>query len=246
MTRAACHDIAGQALLVWPIGATEQHGPHLPVGADAMHAEWVATRAADSVADRFPIVVAPTLAFGSSDRHLAFGATMSVGTETYYHLLVDLVGSLVTDGFRRIFVVNGHGGNHEIIQLAARDVAAQREVKIAVGSWWTIAWDALVAAGAHERGRLPGHAGAFETSLLLAMRPDLVIPPLPHREDPGTTDPRRFRGDLRIERHGAFAELDGYSDSPDLGDRHLGRIYLDRSIDALAEQFVAVYSEGPA
>ena len=58
LTRARCREIAPDALLVWPVGATEQHGPHLPVGTDAMHAEWVATRAADLGADQIPVVIA--------------------------------------------------------------------------------------------------------------------------------------------------------------------------------------------
>ena len=102
---------------------------------------------------------------------------MSISTETYYRVLVDLTESLITDGFRRIFIVNGHGGNHELIQLVARDVALRRDATIAAGSWWTIAWDALVQDGAADAGTFPGHSGAFETSLVQAMRPDLVVPP---------------------------------------------------------------------
>lgn len=242
LTRARCREIAADCLLVWPVGSTEQHGPHLPVGTDTMHAEWVATRAADLAADQIPIVIAPTLPFGSSAHHLPFGGTMSISTETYYRVLVDLTESLVTDGFRRIFIVNGHGGNHELIQLVARDVALRRDATIAAGSWWTIAWDALVNDGAAEAGTFPGHSGAFETSLVQAMRPDLVVEPLPHRDELGTAERRRFLGDLRVERHGSWTAMDGWTDSPDLADATHGSDYLRHSVAALALQFLAVHA----
>jgi creatinine amidohydrolase len=242
LTRVRCRELAADCLLVWPVGATEQHGPHLPVGTDAMHAEWVATRAADLVADRIPVVIAPTLPFGSSAHHLPFGGTMSIATETYYRVLVDLTESLIADGFRRIFIVNGHGGNHELIQLVARDVALRRDATIAAGSWWTIAWDALVREGAADAGTFPGHSGAFETSLVQAMRPDLVVGPLPHREALGKVERRRFLGDLRVERHGSWTDMEGWTDSPDRATAERGAGYLDASIAALAAQFLAVHA----
>jgi creatinine amidohydrolase len=244
VNRSLCRELAPNALLVWPVGSTEQHGPHLPAGTDAMHAEWVATRAADLVADRIPVVIAPTLPFGSSAHHLPFGATMSISTENYYRVLVDLAESLVTDGFRRIFIVNGHGGNHELIQLVARDVALRRDAIIAAGSWWTIAWDALVNDGAAGTGSFPGHSGAFETSLVLAMHPELVVEPLPHRDQPGIGDGRRFLGDLRLERHDSWVSIDGWTDSPDLASPTLGRTYLSHAIEALAAQFLNVHAAG--
>lgn len=240
-TRERLREVADRALLVWPVGATEQHGPHLPTGTDALHAEWVAREAAVRAgAQGLTIVVAPTLRIGSSQHHLPFGGTMSLPTETYYRTVRAGVESLVTDGFRRVVVVNGHGGNHELIQLVVRDLALDlREVHLGAGSWWTIAWDALVAAGAAEVGRFPGHAGRFETSLMLAMRPDLVVQPLPHRDEPGTTDGRRFGADLRAEHAGSWQAIDGFGDSPDLADAELGRRWLDVSADAVAASYLA-------
>jgi creatinine amidohydrolase len=240
LTRVASRALAADGLVVWPVGATEQHGPHLPTGTDAMHAEWVAREAAVRAgALGVSVVVAPTLRIGSSAHHLPFGGTMSIPTETYLRVIRAGVESLAAGGFRRIFVVNGHGGNHELIQLAVRDLALELpDVHLAAGSWWAIAWDALVAAGAAEIGRFPGHAGRFETSLVLAMRPDLVVEPLPHRDDPGTTDPRRFGGDFRGEHSGFWQSIDGYGDSPDLASAELGRRWLDVASDAVAAAYV--------
>ncbi|MCC6832613.1 MAG: creatininase family protein [Thermoleophilia bacterium] len=240
-TRVRLRELSSEALCVWPVGATEQHGPHLPTATDAMHAEWVAREAAVRAAGLgVTVVVAPTLHIGSSAHHLPFGGTMSLPTETYYRVIRAGVESLVTDGFRRVMVVNGHGGNHELIQLAVRDLAlALSDVHLGAGSWWTIAWDALVAAGAAEIGRFPGHAGRFETSLVLALRPDLVVHPLPHRDEPGTTDPRRFGADVRAEHAGFWQSIDGYGDSPDLASAELGRRWLDVSADVVAAAYAA-------
>lgn len=248
LTRDRCRELGQEALLVWPIGSTEQHGPHLPVGTDAMGAEWIAETAAGRVADRLQIVLAPTLWLGSSAHHLPFGGTISLGTETYLRVLMEGATSLVQSGFERIFLLNGHGGNHELAQLAARDVALAQDVHIAAGSWWTIAWDALVAAGAADAGRFPGHAGRFETSLLLSMRPELVVQPLPHRDDPGPkTDTRRFGGDYRGEHHGSWRAIDGYGDSPDLADGEAGSRWLDAAATAVGDAFVEFQrsSDGP-
>ena len=117
--RAASND----AIAVVPLGATEQHGPHLPTGTDYFTVEWLAREGARLASEQVPVIVAPALPFGSSDHHFVFGGTISLSTETYYRVLRDVVGSLVKDGFSRIFLLNGHGGNHELAQLAARDVA---------------------------------------------------------------------------------------------------------------------------
>jgi len=239
LTRADLHDLASRALVVVPVGATEQHGPHLPTGTDFFHVEWIARDAAQRASESIPIVVTPTLPFGSSEHHFLFGGTISIPTTTYYDVVTAIAESLVRDGFGRIFIVNGHGGNHELVQLVARDLALRLPVAVAAASWWNAAWDVLVAEGAHEVGRLPGHAGRFETSLVLGMRPDLVREPLPHRDTPGSTDPRRFTPLVREERHGFWQSIDGYGDSPDLGTAELGARYLEVSAAELARAFVS-------
>ena len=90
-----------------------QQGAWVPVLALA-EATLLLSAVYDRAAADIAITVTPALPFGSSDHHLIFGATLSLRTETYYRVLNDLLRSLVTDGFRRIFLLNGHGGNHEL------------------------------------------------------------------------------------------------------------------------------------
>jgi len=205
------------------------------------------TRAAAKLAsDKIPVVVAPTLLFGSSQHHVPFGGTMSIGTETYYRLLVDLLESLIKGGYRRFFIVNGHGGNHELAQLAARDLALKHPVSIAAASFWTVAWDTLVALDAHKPGRLPGHAGFFETSLMLHLHGELIDKStLPHRDNVTSTDPRGWMRTYRAEHSGSWQAIDGYSDSPDRADAALGEKYFGAVVDTLSAAMIEFYEQCP-
>ncbi|MBL8176892.1 MAG: creatininase family protein [Bryobacterales bacterium] len=241
MNREQLRAAAADALVVLPIGATEQHGPHLPTGTDWFTIQAVAEESARIASAEIPVIVTPALPFGSSDHHLQFGGTLSLHTETYYRVLRELVESLVTDGFRRIFLLNGHGGNHEVAELAARDVALQREANVGAGSYWWMAWDGLVAAGGHLGRRLPGHAGDFETSMMLALRPDLAPGPLPHRDNPGDTDVRPRVVGWRTELHGFWKEIDGYTDSPDQATAENGQRFFAAITREVAKALVTFY-----
>ena len=240
LTRGEAQAAAPDTLVVLPVGATEQHGPHLPVGVDTYTVTHIARTAAAEAAQHIPVLVAPALPFGSSHHHLPFGGTLSLGTETYYRVLVDLIESLIVGGFRRVFVLNGHGGNNELIQLAVRDLALKHPVHLAAASYWTIAWDALAVAQATPSTELPGHSGAFETSLMLALRPELVRVPRPHRDDLPDFDPRRLPA-YRAELHGAWQRIDGYTDSPDQAQAEHGARYLQVITGEVARAYVEFY-----
>src|SRR4051812_9435761 len=98
MTREQLKALAPVALAVIPIGATEQHGPHLPVGTDFLCAERIARAAAEQAQADIPVLVTPPLPFGSSHHHLPFGGTMSLPTELYYRVLMELGQSLIVGG----------------------------------------------------------------------------------------------------------------------------------------------------
>jgi creatinine amidohydrolase len=237
LTRDEARALAPDALLVLPVGATEQHGPHLPVGVDTFAVEHIARAAANEAARHIPVVVAPTLPFGSSHHHLPFGGTLSLSTETYYRVLLDLLESLVTSGFRRVFILNGHGGNNELIQLAARDMALRHPASFGAASYWTVAAPVLAAAQAMPTTEMPGHSGEFETSLMLRLHPGLVRAPRPRRDDLPTVDPRRPLA-YRAELHGAWQEIEGYTDSPAWANAEHGARYLDAIVGAVAAAFV--------
>ena len=151
-------DVAGRAaatVLALPVGATEQHGPHLPLATDTEIAVVLARRLAESRPD---VVVAPALAYGSSGEHAGFPGTLSVGQEVVELTLVELIRS--ADAFAGVVVISTHGGNAQPVRRAVRRLTAEgRRVRV----WWPPSGDPTDA-----------HAGYTETSVLLAARPEVV------------------------------------------------------------------------
>ena len=148
------------ALVLVPLGSTEQHGPHLPLDVDSRVAARVAERVAGQLAGSRPVWVAPTLAFGSSGEHQAFPGTVSIGRPALEALLVELGRSLSTWAASTIFV-NGHGGNLSAVAAAVRTLRDEGRD----ASW--IGCTAMT---------VDAHAGRTETSLMLAIAPELVRP----------------------------------------------------------------------
>lgn len=236
LSRTDLGRLAGLATAVLPVGATEQHGPHLPTGTDHVIVERVAVAAAERV-DGAPVVVAPTIPVGYSEHHLPYGATISVSLDTLRRYLVECCESLIRSGFRRIFLLNGHGGNIDVIGDAAREVATRTGVPVASGSYWVIAWDALVALGAPESGLLPGHAGAFETALATAVRPDWVVREPPARDWRPRAYPTGFYPAYRVDDPAVWKRNDGYTDSPAGTDPSAGARYFEAIVAAVARAF---------
>jgi creatinine amidohydrolase len=228
LTREEIGALAPDALLVLPVGSTEQHGPHLATGTDALIATAVAERAA-AAARPETILLAPTLAYGASDHHLPFGGTLSVGVTTFQLVLRDLLASAASAGVKRVFLLNGHGGNAAACAIAVAE--ASRELGLVAAS--ALVSD-LVDPQAVE-GPVTGHAGSFETSLLLALDPDRVRPDLA-RPSPGGAARRRLPG-VVVGEPGRWQELDGFTDRPDEASRARGEQALQACVAAVAEAF---------
>ncbi|WOC13021.1 mycofactocin biosynthesis peptidyl-dipeptidase MftE [Gordonia sp. MP11Mi] len=143
--------------IVVPVGAVEQHGPHLPVDTDGRIAVDIAARAVESVANR-DVLLAPTIAYGASGEHEGFPGTVSIGAEVLERLIVEY-GRSVCRWAARVVFVNGHGGN--AFALAAAVALLRYEGRDA--TWWPCAFADADA-----------HAGDAETSLMLSMSPDAV------------------------------------------------------------------------
>ncbi|WP_399937469.1 creatininase family protein [Streptomyces sp. BBFR25] len=225
-----------QGIALLPIGSQEQHAGHLPMGTDTLLVEEVVDRALallDHDAPPAPEVVRlPALPFGHSPHHL-FAAAVSLSAATLGAVLDDVLDSLVTSGYRRVMVVNGHGGNDEIMRLAVKRFALRARVTVAACSYWTL------TEGEEGAGRpdvSPGHAGWFETSLMLAARPELVRTPVPARtpvEPPPLFDQPPHPG-LTVERHGEWERVDGSTDDASAADADRGGRLLDDRARGLA------------
>lgn len=225
-------DLLPDALVVLPIGATEQHGPHLPTGTDAFVAEAVASAAASRAVERTPrdLVLAPVLSFGASDHHLPFGGTLSLSPETMTAVLVDIARSVATDGGRRMVMVNGHGGNKGPCNSAGAAASTRHGVAVAYVDYWD-----LFPADA-DWPNVPGHAGAFETSLVLGLRPELVG----ERPSRGTQPAVPEASGVTVHANAAWGNIDGYTDRPADADADTGERWFDALADALADRLVTL------
>jgi creatinine amidohydrolase len=160
-TELGDHD--GTPTLLVPVGSCEQHGPHLPIGTDTL----IASAIAADVATRAPRrLVAPALAITASGEHQGFPGTLSIGTDVMAAVLVELVRSATWA--ERVVLVNGHGGNVDAMRRAAQ-VFEHEQRRVLV--WWP---DLAAATGEPASVRDDLHAGRIETSLLLALHPELV------------------------------------------------------------------------
>src|SRR5262249_26619177 len=123
MTAAELRSKAAEdAIVLLPVASTEQHGPHLATGVDTFLASEGCRRTALLVARQRPIVVAPTLWVGLAEHHVAFGGTFSVSMTTYHALLRELCGAILGAGFKKILIVNAHGGNSAALNALTTDL----------------------------------------------------------------------------------------------------------------------------
>jgi creatinine amidohydrolase len=162
-------------------------------------------------------------------------------------VLKDLLRSMVTSGARRVLVLNGHGGNHELNELAVRDVAREQPeaagIALAAASWWTLAAPLVATREGLAGVRVPGHAGQAETAMMLALRPDRVRAELlPSRDaDPslGTLIPG-----ARIEGEVPWTRFHGFTDSPATATAELGAELLDLAVAAVADAVTRLADAG--
>lgn len=239
LTREELNDLAPEATVVVPVGSTEQHGPHLPVCVDTAIVTHLVQLAAENIGDAFPLVVTPTLPFGFAHHHLPLGATISISSRVYVDVLTEIVKSLAASGFRRIVFVNGHGGNASAVSLAAQSVAYETEhpVHVAGTSYWHVAADVLADLDLDGAPK-PGHAGSFETSCLLAMRPDLVrIDKFPKREDAlqPLSELSDYASKATIRKVGIWEISDGRTDDSHAATAEIGEKVLADIADQVAK-----------
>ena len=229
LTREEITELAPDALLVLPVGSTEQHGPHLSTGTDAFLVSAVAHRAAERATRPPTILLAPTLPYGASAHHLPFGGTLSLEVTTFELALRDLLASAAGAGCRRVFILNGHGGNAAACASAAAQASRLHGIAVATGLFSDL------LTGEEVTGPVRGHAGFFETSLVLALdatrvRPHLATP------SPGGAARTRRKG-LVVADPKRWAALDGYTDRPDEASGEHGEALLEACTRSVAAAF---------
>jgi creatinine amidohydrolase len=220
---------AGFRIGILPLGSTEYHGDHLPYGSDTFVAKHLAESLAERVED---VIVLPVLPYGMSRHYQTFPLNLSLSSETLVRVLRDLFSSLLEQGMEILIIINGHDGNIASIETASREFRVDHpEMKIAVlEAWWETAGKLLPEKTFEVWGGL-GHAGEGETSVNLAINPELV-------------DMERAKGVVpelpeHIEIKWLFEELTPYgvTGDPTKATAKKGEMMLEALLDIL-EQFV--------
>ncbi len=161
------------AIVILPVASLEQHGPHLPVEVDSMLGETVAVRAARKVAERGGhAVVLPVLWTGLSEHHMSFGGTITLGLPAFSAVVEDVCRSVLRHGFKRIVLLNAHGGNENALRTITDELTPKLGAPIVQFTYWYAA--AVAIARILETQSALMHACEAETSMMLAVRPELV------------------------------------------------------------------------
>lgn len=229
-------------VIIQPIGAIEQHGHHLPLVVDAAISEGVLGKALNLLDKEIPAFALPTLYYGKSNEHDGFPGTISLSAQTLLSLLDEMATSVYQAGFRKLILMNSHGGQPQIMEIVARDLH-QKFPDLAVFPFFT--WrvpnitNELLSEQEQELGI---HAGDAETSLMLALLPEQVNMNLAIKEYPRDLSPNSL---LSMEGKLPFAWLTrDLSTSGVMGDATVAsKEKGDRILNSLAQGWIQVIKD---
>ena len=221
----------GRLVAVYPIASFEQHGLHLPMLTDTIQLDAMVDAMDAKIGDR--IVCLPTQWLGYSFHHMRFAGSLTARSQTHIRVLVETIDGLIEAGFEKVLVINGHGGNSADVQVALQELKEMHaDARVYDASWWDVAatvLDLIREAGPNGSG----HAGETETSMMLALRPDLVRTDRLHAD--GGKPPSSYAGSV-----GRFRRLDEHSSRGNFGDPTVatadkGRRMIDATVDCLVD-----------
>ncbi|ASI98898.1 creatininase family protein [Thermococcus celer] len=191
--------------VILPVGSVEAHGRHLPLGTDTFAPLEIAKRVEERLQELgFGVLVAPPVWYGHTFVLNAYPGTVNVGGGAFMAYVREIMREFAVEGFRRIVLLNGHGGNYSPLVLAAEEVAQEfPETEVWLVNWWLDFREDILSVCSSQ-----GHAGEDETSVMLAIRPGLVR----MEEARG----RKRRSKVRVIKRDVGRELfpDGVNDDP--------------------------------
>ena len=239
--------LATDPVVVIPVGAFEQHGHHLPLRVDAHLVGHVCEAAVARAAERHPAVITPTVWTGFSPHHLDFPGTISLDEHVFSAVVGQVAQSLAGHGFRRIAILNGHGGNANLLKNLIQTLRYDHGITAATANYWDFALDELAAWRKSESGGIM-HACEMETSLMLATEPDLVR--MDKAVDVQLHRSSYLGADLLaggpVSVAASFRELSssGVIGAPTLATADRGQALLDAMVTAVA-QFIEDFATWP-
>lgn len=231
-------------IVIFPTGSFEQHGPHLPFTTDTDIVSAIAAGVEQRLSDR--VLLLPTLWPGLSTHHMHFPGTMDVPQNVYIQLITELGKSMTSMGAKKVFFLNGHGGNDTPLRAALRELkSAAPQTQFVFASYWSLSVNTLCAVRESEVGGM-GHACEMETSIMLHLCPHRVKLERAVRDGPPYTDPYR-QADMQYGRPiffvNEFHEVtqSGVMGHPDRASADKGQRFLDgivSEVSAFVENFL--------
>jgi creatinine amidohydrolase len=200
-------DFAGADTQRWiavlPLAAIEQHGPHLPLGVDSDIADAYLARVRALLPEDLPVSFLPVQRIGQSVEHLAYPGTLSLSAATVIAAWTEIGESVHRAGVGKLVLVTSHGGNVAAMEIVARDLRVRRQMLVVTCGWSRFGYPEGAFARAEVKHGI--HAGAVETSLMLAARPELVRKEAAHNAEPATVAMEREFRWLSAYRPAGFA-----------------------------------------
>ena len=156
-------------IAVLPVGATEQHGPHLPMSTDTATIDGVVAATITKLPDALPVLFLPTVAYGKSNEHSRYPGTLTVSAATLTSLWMEIGACVAASGVRKFVMFNSHGGQMSVMDIVARDLRERHDLMAVAANWYTLG---LPNGMFDEREMKHGiHAGDLESSIMMALAP---------------------------------------------------------------------------
>jgi len=232
------------SVAVVPVGSVEQHGHHMPVATDTILADAIAHAGAERADEAVPLLVTPPVWTGSSPHHMPFGGTISVGVHGLLDLLERVADAVLDNGFDALLFCNGHGGNVSTVGDAVSTVGDAHPEAQALGlTYFQLATEFIEELRDSDTGGM-AHAGEFETSLMLHLRPELVDEDA--MEAPYMDEPYEQAGSDLVEGGplAVYRTFEEYSASGAIGDPELASAEKgERLYERLGEELGAILEE---
>ena len=230
---------------VLPLGATEQHGPHLPLGVDSMLVDGIVAAALPLLPAQLPVLFLPTQAIGLSPEHANFPGTLTLSSETLIGLWKDIGAGVARAGVRKLVLFNAHGGHVGAMDIVARELRIAHGLIVYGASWFNLPLGEAGAAFSADEHRFGVHAGRIETSMMLALAPGLVDMSMA-QDFPSASRDRSphypLLGDGRSAKLGWAME--DYNVDGAAGDASAARADIGRAVvDAAATQLALLLAE---
>ncbi len=227
-------------VVIVPVGSVEQHGPHCPMDVDISIPYHLAIRAAETIED-FPVIVAPPVTYGFTHYNMGEVGTITLGLEVFIAVLCDVSRSIWANGFHRIILLNGHGGNEAPTWVASVKLAEEDVWALAL-TYWNMALDELKAMS--DADDSIGHGGEWETSLQMYLRGDLIDSSLMVKDE------WRRHFSLEVQKYAIFPERrremeNGVMGDPFVASAEKGKALFDIFLDRLVMLCRDYHAEEP-